>query len=273
MSEPILKMLLFALLGASFASFGLGLGYRFVRFYEGTFASYKDILTKPSVCEGCFKRLGVLNLMPVFSALFIYVFRNKKAKCCGYELPAFHLIVELLAGLAFGILALNGQSIYLFCLLIFCAIFLALSFIDSQLLMVPDGLLLALLLCGASCALSADNPESPFSALTSAAISGLVAGGALFGLIWIVSLISKKQSAGSADYLALGAMAMASGLWTAFVGLYLASLVVLAHAIFKRKNGTKSLKNLKFPFLPYLLAGFMLALCGGDKIAFWIVYE
>ena len=55
----------------------------------------KSLLGPPSHCDGCQRRLGALELIPVFS----YIFLRGRCKVCGAKIPIQVLLVELGCGL------------------------------------------------------------------------------------------------------------------------------------------------------------------------------
>jgi len=88
------------LLGLVLASFFNALLYRIDNGYK-----YPDIFIKGSHCEKCGKYLSVYELIPVIS---FFIFKGK-CSICGYKVPIYYPISELLLGIGFS-------SIYYFSL-------------------------------------------------------------------------------------------------------------------------------------------------------------
>ena len=63
----------------------------------------EDILIKHSYCPNCNNRLGFFDLFPVLS----YIFLKGKCRYCGNKIRPRYLILELLSGLSFLILAIG----------------------------------------------------------------------------------------------------------------------------------------------------------------------
>ena len=113
----LMNFLIF-ILGASFGSFILSLIDR--REEE------ISIVSPPSFCDYCGKRLGVLDLIPVFS----FIFLKGKTRCCGKKISRDKLFVEISLGLIF-LIAFKSFSILEF-------IFIAIAFSLCELISITD---------------------------------------------------------------------------------------------------------------------------------------
>ena len=87
------------------------IGSLFVSFY--TLAVYRipkrqDILLKHSYCPNCNHKLGLLDLFPIFS----YIFLGGKCRYCKEKIRPRYLILEVLAGMLFVVIAyLTGLNL------------------------------------------------------------------------------------------------------------------------------------------------------------------
>lgn len=100
----------------------------------------ESIVTPPSHCGSCGHQLGALDLVPVFSWLFL------KGKCryCGAKVSARYALVELLTAGLFGILGNHyGLTLELLFMLVFTSIFVVIFFIDLDHSIIPDELVVA----------------------------------------------------------------------------------------------------------------------------------
>lgn len=113
----LLNFLIF-MLGASFGSFISALVYRR---QEGI-----SIVSPPSFCDYCGKRLGILDLIPVFS----FIFLKGRTRCCGNKISKDKLIAEISLGFAFT-LAFNRYSLLGF-------VFIATAFSLCELIAITD---------------------------------------------------------------------------------------------------------------------------------------
>ena len=70
----------------------------------------KDITHEHSFCPNCNHKLGVLDLVPVFS----YLFLRGKCRYCGQKVRIRYLLLEVLSGIVFVLtyISLNIQNVY-----------------------------------------------------------------------------------------------------------------------------------------------------------------
>lgn len=116
--EAIIIYYLIFMLGASFGSFISALVYRRE---EGI-----SIVSPPSFCDFCGKRILKRDLVPVFSFLFL----KGKTRCCGQKISKDKVLVEIMAGFA---------SVFVFKFYnIFEGLFLAVALLFSLLISITD---------------------------------------------------------------------------------------------------------------------------------------
>ena len=120
------------MLGAVFGSFCNAWGWRIVH--------KENIASGRSHCATCGHQLGVTDLVPIFS----YVFLKGKCRYCGERISPRYLIVELISAAYFiTIYAANGFSWTTLRLLILGCILLVASLVDLDIMELPDGLMIA----------------------------------------------------------------------------------------------------------------------------------
>ena len=89
----------------------------------------EDILIKHSYCPNCNHKLGFFDLFPVFS----YIFLGGKCRYCGNRIRPRYLILELLSGITFVLVAIslkiNINDIYNIINIIFVLIYISILFI------------------------------------------------------------------------------------------------------------------------------------------------
>lgn len=132
----ILIYILIFMLGASFGSFISALVYRR---QEGI-----SIVSPPSFCDFCGKRILKRDLVPVFSFLFL----KGKTRCCGQKISKYKVLVEIVAGFAFVFVFKfynNFQGLFLAVALL---ISLLISLTDYEFLEIYDKDLKILLIIG-----------------------------------------------------------------------------------------------------------------------------
>ena len=105
---------MFFLIGLVLASFLNALLYRIDNGYK-----YPDIFIRGSHCEKCGKLLKTYELIPILSFI---IFKGKCSKC-GYEVPAYYPLSELMLGLSFASIYYYSFSPIFYIVIIFFFVF------------------------------------------------------------------------------------------------------------------------------------------------------
>lgn len=106
----------------------------------------EDILIKHSYCPNCNHKLGFFDLFPVLS----YIFLLGKCRYCGNKIRSRYLILEILSGLTFVILAIayrinifdTNSIINLVFLLLYISVLFIIAGIDKENIKVEKSVLL-----------------------------------------------------------------------------------------------------------------------------------
>ncbi len=184
-----------------------------------------------SRCDGCSRRLGPLELVPIVSHLAF----GGKCRTCGASINSLHLKVELTAAvIAAAALALapgaRGAAIALFCWML-----LAPAILDARFHWLPDRLTAALAIAGlAAGGLLAGVP------LFDRIVGGVAGFFVLAALAMGYRRMRGRQGMGGGDPKLLGAI----GLWTGWAALpailVIASFAGLAWALLRRKGPSEA---------------------------------
>jgi len=243
--QPALLVMLFAM-GAVVGSF---LNVCIFRLPEA-----ESIVSPPSRCGSCGRRLGFIDLVPVFSAL---VFRFR-CRYCGHRYSWQYPFVEALTGAIFaGAAYVFGPSVEAAVTIVVSCTLIVILFIDLRYLIIPDGLN-AIILCSglvldayllwtrgwADAAvkfkevfaqplgtppLSIDQEIAAPTHLVylPRSIVGMLIGAGLFLLIsWAASKLFRKDAMGSGDVKLAGAMGAVLGGGYVFLAYALVSIVL-----------------------------------------------
>lgn len=198
----------------------------------------KSWLTGRSICPKCKHELGVLDLLPLLS----YIFLKGKCRYCRKPIGISYFLVELILGLVFVFLqnwVLAGLA--------FVTLVIAVMDLQSQL--VSEWMILA-----------------GFLLVLPGHVWGAVLAAATIGLVWA---LSRGRAMGFGDIEIAGFLGLWLGvpktmvfLWMAFVIGGLIGLICLIGHITKLKD--------KIAFGPFLLAGAWIAYFYGATIIKWI---
>ena len=201
----------------------------------------------PSACPACGRRLGLLELVPVVS----WLAQRGKCRGCAAPISPAYPVIEL-AAVGIAVWAWLATPAYMFvATCIFGWLLLALSAIDFRTFRLPDGLNVALLLCGLLTA-QLFYPERMLEQLAGAALG--------FGGLLLVELayraIRRRDGLGRGDSKLLGAI----GVWIGPVGIAPCIFVAASAAIifvlilgWVRRRPVAG--DTAIPFGPFLAAG------------------
>jgi leader peptidase (prepilin peptidase) / N-methyltransferase len=217
-----------------------------------------SIVTPPSHCDACGRRLSPGDLIPVFS----YLRTGGKCSYCGAVIPRRVLLVEIITGALFALLFWKYGLTVIFGITVFYGcVFLVLFFIDLETKLILNVIVYPMM--PAALLISSLYPQPALSQFTSA----LIGGAAGFILFLIIALVS-RGGMGFGDVKLAGLIGLAVGFPNIFTAIMLAILsgglvavVLLVFKIKKRKEGV--------PFGPFLAAGAMLTLLYGKDILGW----
>ncbi|NLD50424.1 MAG: prepilin peptidase [Clostridiaceae bacterium] len=105
----------------------------------------ESIVRPPSHCPNCGNRLTFIDLVPVFSFLFL----RGKCRHCSAKISPRYAMVELLTSLIFVLLLYKYKlTVDFFAAAYLMSILIAIFFIDLEHMIIPDGLVLAGLVGG-----------------------------------------------------------------------------------------------------------------------------
>jgi len=100
----------------------------------------KSIVIQPSSCTSCGHRLTAVDLVPVFS----YIFLRGRCRHCGERISPRYPLIELLTAAVFIMLFVKyGFTVPFFAFAYLMMILIAVFFIDIEYKIIPNGLVLA----------------------------------------------------------------------------------------------------------------------------------
>lgn len=228
MTEALFLLVPFAL-GTILASHGGLLGHRLPR--------EQNVVWVPSKCEGCGRRLSLLELLPVIGHLLA----RGKCKECGYRIPVGYPLSEMFLGLVFAGLWLKlGPSGAFFRAAVALTLLLAAALSDLKKQEIPDALSVPLFFFGFL-----------FWGLSGYWLAPVFGALSCGGLPLALALICPRGMGGGDAKLALGTGAVL-GPFAGALALGTASVAGAVWALCLRRK--------EVPFAPFLFGGAVFAL-------------
>lgn len=242
----------FFLLGSIFGSFGNVVIYRLPR--------NESVVRPRSHCYSCKTPVTWYDNIPIFSWFIL----RGRCRHCGAKFSFRYALVELITGVLFALsYHYAGISWSLLEYLIFIFGLVICTFIDIDHMILPDEFTLSGIVIGLLGA--ALNPQREFM---DSLFGVLMGGGFLWGMAYIYYLLTKQEGMGGGDIKLLAWIGAVLG-WKAIPFVIMSSAIVgsVVGLIIARKQKA-GLKTV-IPFGPYLAAGAIFYLFGGETLALW----
>lgn len=215
----------------------------------------ESIVAPPSHCTNCNRRLTAIDLVPVFS----YLFLGGKCRTCGVKISPIYLLTELLTGLLFAFAYWTiGFEFELLVALLFISLFMIIVVSDIAYMLIPDKVLLfflPLLIIGRVL-----SPLEPWWGSVLGAVIG-------FGILFLIAIIS-KGGMGGGDIKLFFLIGLVLGTVDTLLTLFLASVIGMIVGILVltiRKQGRKT----PVPFGPSIALAAIITYFYGDSLINW----
>lgn len=235
--------IVFLIFGLVFGSFYNVVGYRLPK---------KESLAFPSShCTVCNHKLGPLELIPVFS----FIFLGGKCKKCKTKISWYYSIFELFTGLLFMFSYLKfGFSAECFISIALSSILVITIISDYKYFIIPDEIIVIGIITVAIGAFFRGGMGEAFEFIEAikdmgvTLLNGLLSFGFMFVLKLIGDFIFKKESMGGGDIKLMFVIGMVLGFPTAIASIFLSSFIALPIALIL----TYKKSNHEIPFGPFL---------------------
>lgn len=212
----------------------------------------ESIVTTPSHCVHCNRRLSALDLVPVFS----YVFLRGKCRTCGVKVSPIYAITELGTGLLFAFATWHlGITWELVVALLFISLLAIINVSDIAYMLIPDKILLfflPLFIVGRIL-----SPLAPWWDSLVGAIIG-------FTLLLLIAVVS-KGGMGGGDIKLFFLIGLVLGTVNTLLTLFLASVIGMISGIIVLKIRGKGRKT-PVPFGPSIVVAAIVVYFYGDLI-------
>lgn len=215
----------------------------------------QSIVSPPSTCSNCKRRLTILDLVPVFS----FVFLKGKCRSCGQKILWIYPVIELNTGILFTLAYLNlGISKELIVALLFISLLVIITVSDLAYMLIPDKILVFL---GVLIILARIfSPLDPWWDSLVGAILG-------FSILLLIAILS-KGGMGGGDIKLFFVIGLVLGIIPTLLTLFIAAFIGMITGFIQLKI-KKSDKKTPIPFGPSIAASALIVYFYGEIILDW----
>ena len=226
-------IILFFIFGTIFGSFYNVVGYRLPK--------GESLIYPSSHCPKCNKKLTPLELVPIFS----YIFLGGKCKKCKEKISLFYPIFEFLSGLLFALSYLSfGLTLKCLLSIIFISMLLIVIISDYQTMIIPDSVLIVftfLILVIKFFMFGIEELGISF-------LNGILSFVFMLLLKMFGDFLFKQESMGGGDIKLLFTFGVTFGFYMSLISVFMSAVIGLPISLFiVRKN-----KNHEIPYGPFL---------------------
>lgn len=247
-------VLLYAVLGLAFSSF--------LNVCIDRLPGRASIVSPPSHCPACGRRLTPLDLIPLIS----YLLLRGRCRYCGAPIPRRVLLVESVTGLLFVLLWYRagsppyGLSLRLLLATLYTCFFIVIFFIDLEHQLVLNRVIYPAIVVALLAIPLTPNHDA----------AELLGGGAIgFGLLFLIAFIY-PAGMGMGDVKLATFIGLVVGFPSVFAALLISFVTGGLIGGGLLLTGLKGRKD-PIPFAPFLVAGGMVAMLYGQQIIDWYV--
>ncbi len=212
----------------------------------------ESIVAPPSHCVSCNRRLSAIDLVPVFS----YVFLRGKCRTCGAKVSPIYAITELATGVLFAFATWKlGITWELFVALLFISLLVIINVSDIAYMLIPDRILLFFLPI-----LIIGRIISPLDTWWDSIVGAAVG----FGLLLLIAVVS-KGGMGGGDIKLFLLIGLVLGTTDTLITLFLASIIGMITGIIVLKIKGKGRKT-PVPFGPSIVVASIITYFYGQQL-------
>lgn len=215
----------------------------------------ESIVSPPSHCTVCDRRLTAIDLIPVFS----YVFLRGKCRGCGTKISVIYPLMELVTGVLFALsFYYLGFSIELAVALLFISMLVIITVSDIAYMLIPNKILLPF---GISIALL--RIVSPLAPWWDSFLGATVG----FLVLLLIAIVS-KGGMGGGDIKLFFVIGLVLGTKLALFTLFLAALIGSIVGIIHLRR-TRQGRKTPIPFGPSIAAAAVISYFYGNLLVGW----
>ena len=215
----------------------------------------ESIVTPPSHCTTCPKRLQPIDLIPVFS----YIFLRGKCRQCGAKISPIYMLTEFVTGVLFAFSYWQfGFTAELVVALLFISLLVIINVSDIAYMLIPDKILLVFLPL-----LIVGRIFSPLSPWWDSIVGALVG----FAILYGIAVVS-KGGMGGGDIKLFFLLGIVLGTWNSLLTLFLASFIGMFVGIIVLKMRGQGRKT-PLPFGPSIAVAAVIVYFYGEALINW----
>jgi len=224
-----------------------------------------SVVNPPSHCYNCNTRLKPLDLVPILS----WTLLRGKCRYCGQKISPRYALVELLTGILFVLVySVYGFNVITLVYFLLVSLLVIITFIDLDHYIIPD----ELIIFGSSGALIFNILGQGIS-LKDSLLGGLICGGGMLILIYLIELIKKKEVMGGGDIKLFGMvglfLGLKLGLLTILLSVYVGAVYGVGSIIYSKIR--KKEFNSMIPYGPFISVGALISILYGTSIIDWYI--
>jgi leader peptidase (prepilin peptidase) / N-methyltransferase len=247
-------LIILGIMGAAFGSF--------INVVADRLPENRSLLGPPSHCDACQRRLSPLDLVPVFS----YLFLRGRCRYCGAKIPLQVLLVELGCGLWTAFLFWYKGPTWDFVIIAFYSyIYIAIALIDLKHQLILNKIIFPGLVVALAISPFFIKNELPHTSLVSWGVLNALIGAAAGFIFLLIPALVTRGGMGFGDVKMAALIGLTTGFPEVFVAVLggivmggLVAIILLALKIKKRKE--------VIPFGPFLSIASIISLVWGAQI-------
>ena len=225
----------------------------------------KSVVNPPSHCYNCNTRLKPLDLVPILS----WTLLRGKCRYCGQKISPRYALVELLTGTLFVLVYIvYGPNIITLYYSLLVSLLVIITFIDLDYYIIPDELVIF-----GSVGAVIFNILGQGISIKDSLLAGLICGGGMLVLIYLIELIIKKEVMGGGDIKLFGMVGLflgiKLGLLTILLSVYVGAIYGVATIIYSKIK--KKEFNSMIPYGPFISVGALISILYGTNIINWYI--
>ncbi|MDD4389277.1 MAG: prepilin peptidase [Eubacteriales bacterium] len=249
--DPFLTTYILALAfitGAAIGSFINCMAYRVV--------NNESILKGRSHCAVCDHTLGAIDLIPIFS----YIFLRAKCRYCGEKVAPRYLLIEIITALLFVLIVYRFDVSFLTLIyIVLVCILLGLSLVDLEIYEIPDRFIIAGTVWWAVTIPFAEMNWIEY--IKDGLIGGFAIGGGMLLIALLFDKLTGKESLGGGDIKLFFMTGLYLGPLLGIFNVMLSCILGIVLVVFMKQN--------RIPFGPAISAATLISILAGDNAIAW----